>query len=162
MTDKNTNPNGALASMPDDLQALLNPSQTVLFGGAPLTIEELSVRQAIQLAAMQDQLAGLDWGNLAALAQHSPAVLERVLGIALAVDAERIGRAKLSELQAAISALLGLNKAFFLEALRMLTAGAALASELKAKTQSQATPTPPTPPKQTSQPAAAGAALLPG
>ena len=147
------------AELPADLQALLNPSQTVLFGGAPLAVEELNVKQTLQLIAMQDQLAGLDWANLAALAKHSPAVLERVLCIALAVDAERIGRAKLSELQAATSALLGLNKAFFLEALRMLTAGAALASEVRAKMAKQ---TPEPVPDPVPEPAPAGPTPLPG
>ena len=147
------------AELPADLQALLNPSQTVLFGGAPLAVEELNVKQTLQLIAMQDQLAGLDWANLAALAKHSPAVLERVLCIALAVDAERIGRAKLSELQAATSALLGLNKAFFLEALRMLTAGAALASEVRAKMAKQ---TPEPVPDPVPEPVPAGPTPLPG
>ena len=154
------------AELPADLQALLNPSQTVLFGGAPLAVEELNVKQTLQLIAMQDQLAGLDWANLAALAKHSPAVLERVLCIALAVDAERIGRAKLSELQAAVSALLGLNKAFFLEALRMLTAGAALASEVRAKMAATAMAkeqtSAPAPQPTPAQPAPAGPTPLPG
>lgn len=121
-----------------DLQALLSPSERLKFGGEELVIEELTVDQTLNLLAMQDDLANLDFGNLAKAVQTNAPTLFKVLGIALGVDEARIRKAKNSELQRAVAAMLGLNKAFFLQAMQTLIAAVALKEQIQRQLQNQA------------------------
>ena len=124
-------------SDPGNLDAFTDPSISLPFGGQPLTITELSVRQVIALSQHTTAIAALDFSDLPALLSQHSGVVVTLLSIALAVPTDRVLGASASQLTAALAAVVSLNKAFFLAAVQTVVQAAVLKSTIQQQSQAQ-------------------------
>jgi hypothetical protein len=119
--------------MTDTAQGLLGTQVTLQLAGQSFAIEEMSVRQTLQLVAHREAIADLDWSDLPALLAQHPTLVLNMLSIVLRIDEQALLDAKNSEVMAAAQVAVSLNKAFFLQAVQSVV----VAMQLKAAVQSQ-------------------------
>lgn len=127
---------------------LLEHTIPLRFGSDTLHIGEMTIRQTMQLADMQGELAGIDLNQLLSVTPDQRTVVLKALCIMLAVPQDRLLSAKQSELISAVQACVAVNKSFFLQMVDWWVQAVALKVAVQNKLHStlqtlQQTPPPP-------------------